>query len=163
MSANSTRLFSVAIVDVHVLHAGELDKALAVAARVAAEMREDAAWSESFVADAPTNIWVTGIGMDGASISSNSRCRPVPRSPLRASFMKTGGGTRRGLHRDWSVGYAHADPHPVPGLLRSADWVRIGMGVSHRPVPMETATSAAASLRRSSLAMAIWAPVGTDC
>ena len=68
MSANSTRLFSVAIVDVHVLHAGELDKALAVAARVAAEMREDAAWSESFVADAPTNIWVTGIGMDGASI-----------------------------------------------------------------------------------------------
>jgi hypothetical protein len=68
MSANSTRLFSVAIVDLHVLHAGELDKALAVAARVAGEMREDTAWSESFVADAPTNIWVTGIDMDGASI-----------------------------------------------------------------------------------------------
>ena len=34
MSSNSTRLFSVAVVDVHVLHAAELDQALAVAARV---------------------------------------------------------------------------------------------------------------------------------
>ena len=68
MSSNSTRLFSVAVVDVHVLHAAELDQALAVAARVSGEMREDAAWSASFVPDAPTNIWVTGIGMDGASI-----------------------------------------------------------------------------------------------
>ena len=68
LSTNLTRLFSVAVVDLHVLHAGELDVALATMARVAGEVREDAAWAERFPADAPTNVWVTGIGMDGASV-----------------------------------------------------------------------------------------------
>jgi len=36
LSSNLTRLFSVAVVEFHVLHAGELDRALAIAAKVAA-------------------------------------------------------------------------------------------------------------------------------
>ena len=68
LSTNLTRLFSVAVVDLHVLHAGQLDLALATMTRVAGELREDAAWAERFPADAPTNVWVTGIGMDGASV-----------------------------------------------------------------------------------------------
>jgi len=68
LSSNQTRLFSMAVVDFHVLHAGDLDAALATSARVADEMRADAAWSDRFLADAGTDIWVTGIGMDGASI-----------------------------------------------------------------------------------------------
>ena len=36
--------------------------------RVAGELREDAAWADRFPADASTNMWVTGIGMDGASV-----------------------------------------------------------------------------------------------
>jgi small-conductance mechanosensitive channel len=72
LSSNMTRLFSVAVVDFHVLHAGELDQALATAARVANEMRGDATWADRF-ADAPTDIWVTGIGMDGASIRLQQR------------------------------------------------------------------------------------------
>jgi small conductance mechanosensitive channel len=67
-SANLTRLFSVAVVDLHVLRAGQLDAALAAMTQVADELRGDAAWSERFPADAPTNVWVTGIGMDGASV-----------------------------------------------------------------------------------------------
>jgi len=35
---------------------------------VADELREDAAWADRFLPDAPTNVWVTGIGMDGASV-----------------------------------------------------------------------------------------------
>jgi small-conductance mechanosensitive channel len=68
LSTNLTRLFSVAVVDLHILHAGELDQALATMTRVAAETRDDAAWSDRFPADAATNMWVTGIGMDGASV-----------------------------------------------------------------------------------------------
>jgi small-conductance mechanosensitive channel len=73
MSSNQTRLFSVAVVDVHVLHAADIDQAVAIAAQVAGEMRTDAAWVDSFVADASTDIWVVGIGMDGASIRLQQR------------------------------------------------------------------------------------------
>jgi small conductance mechanosensitive channel len=73
LSTNLTRLFSVAVVDLHILRAGELDAALATMDRVAAEMREDAAWADRFPADAPTNVWVTGIGMDGASVRLQQR------------------------------------------------------------------------------------------
>ena len=67
-STNLTRLFSVAVVDFYVLRAAQLDQALSAVTRVADELREDPAWVERFPADAPTNVWVTGIGMDGASV-----------------------------------------------------------------------------------------------
>jgi small conductance mechanosensitive channel len=68
LSTNLTRLFSVAVVDLHVLRADQLDAALATMERVAGEVREDAAWAERFPEDAPASVWVTGIGMDGASV-----------------------------------------------------------------------------------------------
>jgi moderate conductance mechanosensitive channel len=67
-STNLTRLYSVAVVDFFVLRASQLDLALGTVTRVADELREDAAWAERFPANAPTNVWVTGIGMDGASV-----------------------------------------------------------------------------------------------
>ncbi len=67
-STNLTRLFSVAVVDLHVLRASQLDAALAAMTRVADELREDVAWADRFPADAPSSVWVTGIGMDGASV-----------------------------------------------------------------------------------------------
>ncbi len=67
-STNLTRLFSVAVVDLHILRADELDLALAALTRVADELREDPGWADRFPADALTNVWVTGIGMDGASV-----------------------------------------------------------------------------------------------
>ena len=36
-------------------------------------MRADTAWADMFATDAPTEIWVTGIGMDGASIRLQQR------------------------------------------------------------------------------------------
>ncbi len=73
ISSNLTRLFSVAVVDFQVLQAADLDHALAIAAKVAGDMGDDAAWADTFVADAPIDIWVTGIGMDGASIRLQQR------------------------------------------------------------------------------------------
>lgn len=67
-SSNLTRAFSVAVVELHVLHAAELDRALATVNQVADEMRGDAAWADRFLPEAQTDIWVTGIGTDGASI-----------------------------------------------------------------------------------------------
>ncbi len=103
LSSNLTRLFSVAVVDLHVLHAGDLDPALATVARVAGEMRDDGAWADKFLADAPTDVWVTGIGMDGAAIRLQQR---VPtgdqtavaselRRRLAAAFVAVSIGTGR--------------------------------------------------------------------
>ncbi len=73
LPCNMTRLFSVAVVDLHVLHAGQLDEALATAGRAAGEMRDDPSWMERIDPDSPTDVWVTGIGMDGATIRLQQR------------------------------------------------------------------------------------------
>jgi small-conductance mechanosensitive channel len=86
ISSNVTRQFSVAVVDFQILHAAELDQALAISARVSDEMRADDAWADKFATDAPTEIWVTGIGLDGASIRLQQRVPTGSRRPLRASF-----------------------------------------------------------------------------
>lgn len=88
LSSNQTRLFSMAVVDFHVLHAGDLDAALAISARVAAEMRADAAWSDQFLADAATDIWVTGIGMDGASIRLQLRVATGAQGPIASELRR---------------------------------------------------------------------------
>jgi small-conductance mechanosensitive channel len=73
LSSNLTRLFSVAVVEFHVLHARELDRALATATRVTNELREDTAWADRFLAEPPTDLWVTGLGTDGAAIRIQQR------------------------------------------------------------------------------------------
>ena len=73
LPSNVTRHFSVAVVDLHVLHAGQLDGALATAAQVGSEMRADPAWVDRIDPDAPTDVLVTGLGMDGATIRLQQR------------------------------------------------------------------------------------------
>jgi moderate conductance mechanosensitive channel len=88
LSSNQTRLFSMAVVDFHVLHTGDLDAALDTSARVAGEMRADAAWSDQFLADAATDIWVTGIGMDGASIRLQQRVSTGAQGPVASELRR---------------------------------------------------------------------------
>ncbi len=73
LPVNLTRLFSVAVVELHILRAGQLDEALATVARIGGEMREDPAWVDRIDTDAPADVWVTGIGMDGATIRLQQR------------------------------------------------------------------------------------------
>ena len=78
----------MAVVDFHVLHAGDLDAALATSARVADEMRADAAWSDQFLDDAATDIWVTAIGMDGASIRLQQRVATGAQAPVASELRR---------------------------------------------------------------------------
>ncbi len=73
VSTNLTRQYSVAVVDLHVLRAAELDRALATVTTVVDGLRADPAWSERLITDIPADIVTTGIGMDGAIIRLQQR------------------------------------------------------------------------------------------
>jgi small conductance mechanosensitive channel len=75
LSSNRTRLFSVAAIDVQVLHPGDLERALAVAGQVADEMRGEAGWVDRIATDVGADVSVTAIGADGASIRLQQRVR----------------------------------------------------------------------------------------
>jgi small-conductance mechanosensitive channel len=68
LSSNVTRVFSVATVEIQVLHAGELDRAIEAATRVTREMGEDPSWSDRMPSDGATDVWVTGLTLEGASL-----------------------------------------------------------------------------------------------
>ncbi len=88
LSSNLTRLFSVAVVDFHVPRVADLDPALATAARVADEMRGDTAWADRFMEDAPTEISVTGIGMDGPAIRLQQRVSTGAQGPVASELRR---------------------------------------------------------------------------
>jgi small-conductance mechanosensitive channel len=73
LSSNLTRLFSVAVVELQVLRAADLDRAMAIVAGVVDEMRADARWADRFLPDTSTDIWVSGMGTDGASLRLQQR------------------------------------------------------------------------------------------
>jgi moderate conductance mechanosensitive channel len=103
MSSNLTRVFSVAVVEVQVLRAADLDRAIAAAGRVVSELRDDPAWSDRLPADVATDIWVTGLGLDGASLRLQQRVSPGTQGPvsseirrrLVAAFQEASIGTAR--------------------------------------------------------------------
>jgi small conductance mechanosensitive channel len=87
-SSNVTRVFSVAVVEVQVPRPGDLDRAIEAAARVTREMREDSAWSDRFSADSETDIWVTGIGVDGASLKIQMRVATGAHGPVASELRR---------------------------------------------------------------------------
>ena len=84
---NMTRLFSVAVVDLHVLHAGQLDEALATANRVGSEMRADPSWVDHRYRS-PTDVWVTGIELDGATIRLQQRVPAGAQTAVASEFRR---------------------------------------------------------------------------
>jgi moderate conductance mechanosensitive channel len=88
LPCNLTRLFSVAVVDFQVLRAGQLDEALATAVRVGGEMREDPSWVDQIDTDSPTDVWVTGIGMDGATIRLLQRVPAGSQTAVASEFRR---------------------------------------------------------------------------
>ena len=113
LSSNLTRLFSVAVVELHVPQTGELHRALATVARVAGDMRADAAWADQFLADAPTAFGSPGSAWTAPRSGSSSVSRRVPRWPSRANF---GGGWPQLLRQPRSGqggGIPHADREPT--------------------------------------------------
>ena len=109
-SSNVTRVFSVATVEIAVPQAGDLDRAIEVATRVTREMREDPTWSDRFPADAETDVWVIGIGIDGASLRIQQRVATGTHGPVAERAAPSPRGRARfRLDRDGALGHAPAD------------------------------------------------------
>jgi small-conductance mechanosensitive channel len=87
-SSNVTRVFSVATVEMAVPQAADLERAVEIATRVAREMREDPEWMERFLADTQTDIWVIGIGIDGASLRIQQRVPTGAHGPVASELRR---------------------------------------------------------------------------
>jgi small-conductance mechanosensitive channel len=88
LSSNLTRLFSVATVEVQVLHARDLERAIETATRVALAMRNDPEWSDRFAPDAPTDVWVTGLTVDGAILRLQQRVPTGTHFPFASELRR---------------------------------------------------------------------------
>jgi small-conductance mechanosensitive channel len=88
LSSNLTRLFSVATVEVQILHAGELEPAIETATRVALVMRDDPEWSDRLPPDAPTDVWVTGLTVDGATLRLQQRVPTGTHFPFASELRR---------------------------------------------------------------------------
>ena len=108
-SSNVTRVFSVATVEIAIPQTRDLDRAIEAAARVAREMREDEAWADRFLPDAETDIWIIGIGIDGASLRVQQRVADRDARPGRERAASPPGRRARiGVDRDRALGHAAA-------------------------------------------------------
>jgi small-conductance mechanosensitive channel len=87
-SSNVTRVYSVATVELQVLHAGDLDRAIEAAFRVTQELRDDADWSARMAVDQPTNVWVTGLTLEGASLRVQQRVAAGEHGPVASELRR---------------------------------------------------------------------------
>jgi small conductance mechanosensitive channel len=116
VSANLTRVYSVATVDVQIVRPQDLERALAVAARVVRELESDPDWAGRLV-PSPIGTWVTALSLDGATVRLQRRVPPALRveatSELRrrlsAAFAAESIGTGR-----WDTPPPAAAPPPGP-------------------------------------------------
>ncbi len=113
LSSNMTRMFSMVVVDLHVLHVAEVGAALDLAGRVAGELGADPVWADRLAADEPAAVWVTGLDIDGASIR-------VRRRVQTGHQLAVSGELRRRLavaFADASIATGRWDtPMPIAGL-----------------------------------------------
>jgi moderate conductance mechanosensitive channel len=102
VSANMTRVYSLATVEVQILRPADIDRAVATAGGVARAYGDDQGWDQR-LANAPIDVWVTALTLDGATIRVQRRVPPSERlqatSELRrrlaAAFAETSIGTGR--------------------------------------------------------------------
>ena len=87
-SSNVTRVFSVATVEIQVPRPADLDRAIETAARVTREMRVDPAWADRFTADTQTDIWVIGVGIDGATMRIQQRVPTGAHGPVASELRR---------------------------------------------------------------------------
>ena len=87
-STNVTRVFSVATVDLSVPNVRALDQAIEVATRLARELREDPAWADRFPPEGSTDIWVTALGIEGASLRIQVRVLTGMHGPVASELRR---------------------------------------------------------------------------
>ena len=106
VSSNTTRVYSLATVEVQVLRPADLDRAIAVAGRVARELGAERGWDPP-TGEAQFTTSVAGLTLDGATLrvqrrdrraraaSRRASCGDGSRPRSRRSQWAPGGGTRR--------------------------------------------------------------------
>lgn len=87
-STNMTRVYSVAVVELQVLRANDLERAIDTALRVAHELGDDEAWSGRVVRDPPVEVWVTGISLDGAALRVVQRVLAGEHGPVSSELRR---------------------------------------------------------------------------
>jgi small-conductance mechanosensitive channel len=87
VSSNTTRVYSLATVDVQILRPADLDRALAVAAKVGRELESAPEWGGRLF-DAPINTWVIALTLDGAVIRVQRRVPPALRGPVTSELRR---------------------------------------------------------------------------
>jgi small conductance mechanosensitive channel len=87
-SSNVTRVYSVATVEFQVLRARDLDAAIEAALRVSRELREDPDWSDRMPADLPTDVWITGLTVDGATLKIQQRVTTGAHAPIASELRR---------------------------------------------------------------------------
>jgi moderate conductance mechanosensitive channel len=87
ISSNLTRVYSVAMVEVHVLHARDVDRALAIAATLGGELEADADW-KARLTDETTDVSLAAITIDGATLRVQRRVAPGQAGPVAAELRR---------------------------------------------------------------------------
>lgn len=81
-SSNSTRVFSIATVELQVLHAHDLERAIETALRVVRQLRADPDWTDRVPEDAATDTLVTGLTVDGPTLRIQQRVTAGANGPF---------------------------------------------------------------------------------
>lgn len=87
-SSNVTRVYSVATVELQVLHARDLDRAIETALKVTRDLRDDPAWAERIAIEAPTDVWVTGLTLEGATLRVQQRVVTGQHGPVASELRR---------------------------------------------------------------------------
>ena len=87
VSSNTTRVYSLATVDVQVLRPADLDRAIAVAGRVARELGAERGW-DAPTGDAQVATSVAGLTLDGATLRIQRRVPPGERGPATSELRR---------------------------------------------------------------------------
>lgn len=81
-------MFSVATVDMQVPNVRALDQAIEIATRLCRELREEPVWAGHFPPDGPADVWVTGLGIEGASLRIQVRVLAGMHGPVASELRR---------------------------------------------------------------------------
>lgn len=87
-SSNVTRVFSVATVELQVLRGRDLESAIETALRVARDMREDPEWADRFPQDAATEVAITGLTIEGATVRIQQQVPTGAHGPVASELRR---------------------------------------------------------------------------
>jgi hypothetical protein len=75
-------------VELQVLHLGDLERAIDAAFRVTRGMSDDPDWASRIATEARTDVWVTGLTLEGASLRIQQRVATGEHGPVASELRR---------------------------------------------------------------------------